>query len=527
MSGNSAFSVTGSASGTGTVTSVAMVSSDGLLAITGSPITNSGTFGVTVNTLPVSVGATGITTYNQGDMIYASSANTLSALAKNTNATRYLSNTGTNNDPAWAQIALATGVSGFLPIGNIVSTAGSPSTQYLRGDGTWDVPPGGGGTVTSVSATAPLASTGGATPVITLADVVPLNLGGTNADLSGTVSNGGIVYSTATTLAILAGTTTANQPLLSGLSTAPSWATATYLPTLAANEIVYASSANTMAQIATAMNSVLATNGSSQPAMTQLLPSAVQLQVGSFNGGTSASSSTFWRGDGSWAAPSGGGSGGLLNIQYLTTGVGATYTPTAGTMNILVQMVGGGGGSGGGAGSTITFNAAGGGGGGAFCQKYITAIASSYTYTIGAGGAAGSAGNNNGSAGSATTFNSGALSAGGGGGGEGSAGKNGNNFDGLGGAGGVASGGDLNVPGGAGGVGIILTTSAAGAGSGGSTQFGQAPGANFTLPSGVASGIAGTPNTGCGASGASSNAYPGNVAGAQGGSGLIIVYEYS
>jgi len=39
-------------------------------------------------------------------------------------------------------LASASAVTGFLPIGNIVSTAGAPSTQFLRGDGTWAVPAG-------------------------------------------------------------------------------------------------------------------------------------------------------------------------------------------------------------------------------------------------------------------------------------------------------------------------------------------------------------------------------------------------
>jgi len=54
----------------------------------------------------------------QGDLLYASAANTLARLAKDTNATRYLANTGTSNNPAWAQINLANGVTGTLSTGN-------------------------------------------------------------------------------------------------------------------------------------------------------------------------------------------------------------------------------------------------------------------------------------------------------------------------------------------------------------------------------------------------------------------------
>ena len=54
----------------------------------------------------------------QGDLVYGSAADTLSVLAKNTSATRYLSNTGSSNNPAWAQIDLTNGVTGILPAAN-------------------------------------------------------------------------------------------------------------------------------------------------------------------------------------------------------------------------------------------------------------------------------------------------------------------------------------------------------------------------------------------------------------------------
>lgn len=54
----------------------------------------------------------------QGDILSSTSANTVVALAKNTNATRYLANTGTSNNAAWDQVNLANGVTGTLPITN-------------------------------------------------------------------------------------------------------------------------------------------------------------------------------------------------------------------------------------------------------------------------------------------------------------------------------------------------------------------------------------------------------------------------
>jgi hypothetical protein len=53
-----------------------------------------------------------------GDILYASSATVLSRLAKSATSTQYLANTGTSNVPQWNEVALATGVSGTLPVAN-------------------------------------------------------------------------------------------------------------------------------------------------------------------------------------------------------------------------------------------------------------------------------------------------------------------------------------------------------------------------------------------------------------------------
>jgi len=67
---------------------------------------------------PTTAGGTGLTSYSQGDLLYYNAGTTLTTLAKNTTATRYLSNTGSNNNPAWAQIDLSNGVTGTLPTSN-------------------------------------------------------------------------------------------------------------------------------------------------------------------------------------------------------------------------------------------------------------------------------------------------------------------------------------------------------------------------------------------------------------------------
>lgn len=80
--------------------------------------------------------------------------------------------------------------------------------------------------------------------------------------------------------------------------------------------------------------------------------------------------------------------GRLINIQTLTTAGVSTYTPTAGTKSVFVEVVGGGA-AGGGAQATNASQASfgGGGGGGAYARKRLTSGFSGVTVTVGAGGA--------------------------------------------------------------------------------------------------------------------------------------------
>lgn len=54
----------------------------------------------------------------QGDILYASAADTFVRLARNSTATRYLANTGGSNNPQWDQVNLANGVTGTLAVAN-------------------------------------------------------------------------------------------------------------------------------------------------------------------------------------------------------------------------------------------------------------------------------------------------------------------------------------------------------------------------------------------------------------------------
>ncbi len=118
--------------------------------------------------------------------------------------------------------------------------------------------------------------------------ILPLANGGTNASL--TASNGGIVWSNATQLQILAGNATAGRILRSGASASPSWSTATFpntatnanrflradganwveststIPdTFAINSLVYASAANVLSALAPVNDRLLATSATGVP----------------------------------------------------------------------------------------------------------------------------------------------------------------------------------------------------------------------------------------------------------------------
>lgn len=76
----------------------------------------------------------------QGDLLYGLAAATLARLAKDTNATRYLSNTGGSNNPAWAQINLANGVTGLLKALNACDTITTTSSGNVDNFAIGDAP---------------------------------------------------------------------------------------------------------------------------------------------------------------------------------------------------------------------------------------------------------------------------------------------------------------------------------------------------------------------------------------------------
>lgn len=264
---------------------------------------------------------------------------------------------------------------------------------------------------------------------------------------------------------------------------------------------------------------------------TDLATATGNLAVTHLNSGTSASASTFWRGDATWAVVT--TTGRLIGVQIVTTTGAYTYTPTSGTTSVIIELQGAGGGGGGiaqpGSGNVGIAQA---GGGGGWIRVRKTANFSGGTGSVGAKGTGGTAGNNNGVVGGDTTFIDTAGSpttytATGGSGGLGHAGTATVLEIRVGATGGVPTNGDQTKVGGAGVHAVSFSAQRQIGGKGGDSIYGTP-----ALPASVAgtnTTAAGTNATGKGAGGggATGNGTGAAAAGGDGSDGIVIFWEYS
>lgn len=377
---------------TGTLTCPTCVTSSGGGAITGtSPISVSAAGVVSINAPYVSL------TASNGGIVY-SGATDLAILAGTATATRMLQS-GSSAAPAWSTttwpatsaagtvlisgtantitasatpvLGVAGSVQGTLSFAGLTSGAAIITAQAVAGTPTLTLPNASGtfavastsplvlsattGTLTcptcvtssgggAITGTAPISVS--AAGVVSITSPLPLTNGGTNASL--TASNGGLLYSTGSALAILSGTATANQIPLSGSSAAPSWSTATYPSTAAANTILAAGSSNVIAGTATptlgtngGTGGQITLNGSTSGSAAIRVAAAAGtgtiFQLPPDNGTNTYVLQTNGSGVTSWVASAGGGTvtsvgwtGGIVSVGTPTTTPAFTIAGTSG-----------------------------------------------------------------------------------------------------------------------------------------------------------------------------------------------------
>lgn len=206
-----------------------------------------------------------LTDYNvtQGDFFYGTAASTTGILPKNANATRYVTNRGTLNNPMWSTVSLSDGVDGILPIASGGTGIASTSFTGMTLARTYTLP----------DSNATL-----------LTDFVDVTLAQGGTGLTMAASNGSIIYSSSTVLDILAATSTAQRLLMSQSGQKPKWSFATYPTTVAASgSLLISNGTNVTTQLQSAVSVTTKSFGTTGAFVASTTNSLTAFRVGMFN----------------------------------------------------------------------------------------------------------------------------------------------------------------------------------------------------------------------------------------------------
>jgi len=299
-----------------------------------------------------------------GDLIIGTGSNTSSRLAISATAGYVLTSTGTTatwQAPSGGGVSsFTTSLSGLTPntattgavtlAGTLgVASGGTGATTLtgiIKGSGTSAFTAATAGTDYQAPITLTTTGTSGAATFVGNTLNIPQYSGGGGSGTvtsvaqtftGGIVSVGGSPITSSGTLALTVTGTSGGVPYFSGTNT---WASSA---ALTANALVIGGGAgvapSTLGSTGTT-TTVLHGNASGAPtfgAVSLTADVSGNLPVANLNSGTGATSTTFWRGDGTWATPAGGGGGGLILESQIV--ISQNYTLTSNTNGFSVGPV--------------------------------------------------------------------------------------------------------------------------------------------------------------------------------------------